>query len=349
MPASADAAELLKSRKTEDRVRGVSLARRLPAGARQSLLLDALGDKANYVATLAAEALGEDADETALPAMRERFDYLMADGPKRDPGCHVRAHLAFAFGRLEYAWATDALRAGLRTVQVEAVGGVPFDTAAHLRANCALALAQIQVLDALRDIALLLFDTDGSASGALLPDPTATLEARKAAAQALARLGDRSALVPLALRLTYPQDELAEVLQECMQAVVELEDPRALELLTPYLRHEDENLAAYAALMIAQTRASEALALLRETVESLSGSPLRAVLLAFLTLRSDAAFDALYALAGHAREDVRLALVETLATMREAASQDCLRGLAGEKERSSKVRQAARRALAETG
>lgn len=301
-------------------------------------------DRSNYVAELAAKALADGADESAAVFMVDRFFYLMQDGLIRDPGCHIRALLAFAFGRLEYTPAADALRQGIRAVQIEPVGGVPFDTAAHLRANCALALAQIHAPDALWDITLLLFDHGTQAIGAgdvkLLK-----VEPRKAAAQALARMADPAAIVPLSLRLTYPEGESPEVLQECMQAVVALEDPRALELLKPYLQHADAHLAAYAALMIAQTQAAEAPALIRETVPRLSGDPLQAAVLALTVLRSEEARTVLLELAEDKREAVRLAVVEAMAGRQDPASRQCLQRLA-KKDRSTAVRGAAKRAIA---
>jgi len=339
-----DAVTLLKSRRTEDRIRAVTLLARLAGPDGQVMLLEALQDRSNYVATLAAEALGRIADESAARAMVERFLFLSEDGLKRDPGCHIRAHLAFAFGRLEYTPAAEALRAGIRTEQIEPVGGVPFDTAAHLRANCALALAQIHAPDALRDITLLLFDTSGHAIGGGPNAELVKVEPRKAAAQAMARLGNPNALIPLTLKLVYPEGEAAEVLQECMQAIVELEDPRALELLTPYLQNPDPHLVAYAALMIAQTRAPEAPGLIREAVQRLSGDPLRAAVLALTTLRTEEAHAVLHELAGEEREAVRLAVVDALANSQDAADRKLLRHLARQ-DRSAAVRRAAQQAL----
>src|SRR5581483_1739048 len=346
------ATTLLKSRRVEDRVRAVHLLARAEASPEQQrLLLAALEDRVNYVAAQAAEALGKCADASIAQQMVERFLWLSEDGPKRDPGCHIRAHLAFAFARLEFPPAVPALRLGLRTTQIEPVGGVPFDTGAHLRANCALALADMRAPGALRDITLLLFDMSGYALGgrsfAARPDPQAAsvkVEPRKAAAQALARLGDKNGLLPLAIKLTHPGEEVADVLQECMQAVVELEDERALELLEPYLQHPDPALAAYAALMIAQTRAPEAPALIREAIRHLSGDPLQAAVLALSTLRTEEARDGLHSLAEDGRDAVRLALVEALADRQDAQDRECLRRLA-EKDRSAIVRNAAKRAL----
>ena len=338
--------QLLSSRRTEDRIRAVKQLSRLSDSESQPLLLRALRDASNYVAALAAEALGTGADDDAADIMAERFTYLCEEGLKRDPGCHIRAHLALALGRLDYRPATDLMRAGIRIVQIEAVGGVPFDTAAHLRANCAIALAQLHAPGAVRDIALLLFDRSGNATARARPDPAIKVEPRKAAAQALAYLADPCGLIPLAIVLTHPEDEEAEVLQECMQAVVELEDPRALELLRPYLTHSDPHLAAYAGLMVARTGESEAPALLCELAERLTGDPLRAVVIPLSTIRSEAAFAAVCSLAQEGREALRLAAIEALAGTWRVESRQLMQTLAAS-DGSKAIRAAAQSTLSE--
>ena len=338
-----DLTPLLNSRKTEDRLKAVARLASRGDTASQKLLLTALKDKVNYVATTAAEALGQMADESTASAMHDHFQWLMEDGATRDVGCHIRSNLAFAFGRLEYRPAGDALLEGIKTVQIEAVGGVAFDVAAHLRANCALALAQMGVWDSVRDISLLLFD---NLTLGLLPhpDPSTKIEPRKAAAQALARLGNSAGLLPLAIKLTYPHHEVPEVLQECMQAVVDLEDGRVMELLTPYLTHSDETLAAYAALMIAQTRDPEAADLLKTTALSTHGNALRSILLSLSTLRTDSATVAIHELAASGRDDVRLAVIEIMADLPDAESQSLLEKMA-KSDSSANVRRAAKSAM----
>ena len=236
------------------------------------------------------------------------------------------------------------LRVGIRTVQIEPVGGVPFDTAAHLRANCALALAQLRDVDAVRDIALLLFDRAGYALRGVHPDPTLKMEPRKAAARALALTGSVQARLPLTLRLVHPENETPEVLQECMQALVDLEDPHALEVLEPYLHHDDARLTTFAGLMIARTQAPEAAALLGGAVQRLSGDPLQAMVLALTTLRTPEAYVLLHELARAEREQVRLAVVGALPP--DAASREMLEDLAA-RDSSQRVRTAAATALRE--
>ena len=297
---------LLASAKTEDRLKGVRLAARHTDEDAQDMLFKAISDRSNLVATRAAKALGECAGPRLLPPLIARFLALSQDGGKRDPGCNIRAHLAFAFGRLEVMQAEDALRVGIETVQREYLT----DTAVHLRANCAQSLAQIRARGALLDIALLLFDMGGVSKVTGESDPYVTLEARRAAAQALARLADPAGVVPLALKLTYPQNERPEVLEECMQSVVDLEDERALDLLRPYLEHQDEALAAYAALMIARTRDPQASALIRPLIDRLRGDPLQAVLLALSSMRTEEAQATLKELAQSPRKEVQRLLKE---------------------------------------
>lgn len=304
---------LLASRKTEERLRAVKRLTALPATLeRQRLLLKALNDRSNYVATLAAEALGDTADMEVLGLLLERFEALHAQGVKGDPGCHIRARLAFIFGQMEYHAASEALRAALKTRQIEAVAGVPTDTATHLRGNCALALAQLRVRDVAADIALLLWDRGDNAVDASWSARPLTSEPRKAAAQALARLADPAAIIPLALRLTYPENESADVLQECMQAVIALDDTRTQNLLIPYLQHTDQHLAAFAALMLAQTREESVADLLFDVTERFSGDPLRAVLLALSTLRTPRSVAVLHELSHHSRHDIREQATELL-------------------------------------
>jgi HEAT repeat protein len=333
----------LRSRQTQDRIQAVKQITSLEQPQRQALLLEALADKSPYVAAQAAEALGDGADDGAALVMTETFGTLCEDGPKLDPGCHIRANLAFSLGRLEYRPASEMLRLGIRITQIEPVGGVPFDTAAHLRGNCALALAQIRDPDCVRDIALLLFDRSGFAFARAPIDPTIKMEPRKAAARALSLSGRLEARLPLTLKLVHPENEEPEVLQECMTALVDLEDPHALEALEPYLKHSDRRLAAYSALMIARTQSPGAAALLADAIPSFSGDALRAVVLALATVRAPEAYDQLHRLAQSDREAVRLAVIDALPP--DAASQTLLKKLAA-RDLSPKVKAAAKLALA---
>ena len=336
-------ARLLASRSTVERIQAVQYMVKRRDGAYQDLLLKALSDKSNYVASRAAEALTQVADGSALRLMRDRFLYLSEEGLKRDPGCEVRAKMAFAFGKHTFREATEALRIGIRTVQIEPVGGVPFDTGAHLRANCALALGQMKAPDAIRDISLLLFEPNDTRHN--------KVEMRKAAAHALALTCDVNALIPLTLRLAYhtalcpecgeeTELETPEVLQECMQAVVALDDERALELLKPFVSHRNRSLAAFAYLMIAQTQHPDAARTLFEAVELFYDNPLQAVLLALASIRTDEAQAYLLELTRSQRAEVGEILLAIVDDMPADHAEVCLKQLA-KSAVSKRVRQAA--------
>ena len=163
------------------------------------------------------------------------------------------------------------------------------------------------------------------------------------AARALSLSGNIQARLPLTLKLVHPENEEPEVLQECMQALIELEDPNALEVLEPYLKHSDRRLAAYASLMIAQSQQPGAAALLANAVEQFSGDALKAVVLALSTVRDPDAYDHLHRLLKSEREAVRLAVIDALPP--DAASQALLKALAA-RDISPRVKAAAKAALA---
>lgn len=327
----AELSRLLASRSVTERIQAVQFLVQRADASHQDLLLRALSDKSNYVASRAAEALGRIADGDALRLMRDRFLYLSEEGLKRDPGCEIRARLAFAFGQQTFREATEALRIGVRTVQIEPVGGVPFDTGAHLRANCALALGQLKAPGAIRDISLLLFEPNDLRHH--------KVEMRKAAAQALALTCDANALVPLALRLAYHtalcpdcgaemEMETPEVLQECMQAAVALDDERALELLAPFIQHRNRPLAAFACLMIAQTRLPDAAKTLFEATPHFRDAPLQAVLLALASMRTEEAQEYLLELTRSPRVEIAETLLAIADDMPADLAETCLAHLA---------------------
>ena len=152
------------------------------------------------------------------------------------------------------------------------------------------------------------------------------------------------AAIPLGLKLRFPEGEAPEVLQECMQALVIMEADDALEILSPYLGHHDTHLAAYAALMIAQTNSPDAPALLKATIGDLYGDPLKAVILALAAVRSDEARAVLRSVSEDPRMAARLALVEALKGSLNDEDRACLKNLAGS-DTYPQVREAARAAL----
>lgn len=277
---------LLRSRKTEDRIRGVNRLIRSRDPAAVGQLVNLLRDRSNYVASLAAEALANCAGFDECSAMRDCFFWLSEDGLQRDPGCHIRSHLAYAFGRLDYRTGIDALHAGARTVQIEFVGGKPFDTGAHLRANSCLALAALHAADAVTPIAYLLYETGCSSRNLSADAFRVPTDIRSKAVDALVMLGPDAAL-PLCLKLKFPGDEEAAVLQECMEGLIKLQHPEAAWLIEPYVEGADLALAVFAAISLARLHHSNALQHLLALAPKCDIELLEAALLAISSLGAE--------------------------------------------------------------
>jgi HEAT repeat protein len=141
-----------------------------------------------------------------------------------------------------------------------------------LRAQCALALADAEHPDALDEI------------GDLLADPEA--EARHAAANALARLGDPAALGLLRLRILMGDEDPA-VVSECVRALLALGGEAASPFVARLLDTADPAVQEAAALALGEARAEGALELLRGWWEGISDHRVAAAaLLAIAMIRS---------------------------------------------------------------
>ena len=131
-----------------------------------------------------------------------------------------------------------------------------------------------------------------------------------------------------------------------MQSLVFLEDSRTVEILSHYIDHEDRALAAYACLMIAQTRHESAAKILFDAVSRFKQEPLLAVILALASLRTDDSQTHLLRLAEAWEEEVRLALVEALRDSQGEAERACLLEMT-EQDSSARVRRSAKSVLEE--
>ena len=133
--------------------------------------------------------------------------------------------------------------------------------------------------------------------------------------KALARLADPAGATLLAIKLQSPGVEKPEVLTECMQSLILLEDERAHEALIPYLDHADEPMAAYAALTLSRTRRTEAAEAIANRVERFRGEMLDTVLLALARCGVEEAREAVERFAGIGKPGVKEAARRTMETM----------------------------------
>lgn len=200
----------------------------------EDVLRRALGARSNLLVARAAEIVGEWELGQYEPELVAAFDRFLIDAVRRDPTCAAKIGIAEALNRLE---SLDAalFRRGARHVQPEPVWGGREDTAARLRAVCALGLARCDPPDVLLELARLLADVE--------------VDARLGAARAIAS-ATRPGGAPLLWYKTHVGDEEPAVRRECFAALLALVPEQALSFVGERARGDDpvESEAALAAL-----------------------------------------------------------------------------------------------------
>src|ERR1051325_9588792 len=127
---------LLASKKAPDRLKAVEWIIQSEDPVWNQRLIGQLSTKPHYIAELAASTLRERVTLEDAPVILDEFIRLIQEG---DQAWQVCSSLAFILGKLEFWPAESALRQGIRTF----AGFGDGDRAAGLRANCALALAEM--------------------------------------------------------------------------------------------------------------------------------------------------------------------------------------------------------------
>lgn len=254
-----------------------------------------LAGKSGHAAGAAADIVAQHELEALIPDLAKAFERLLVQPLRSDAGCAGKAAIANALYRLAAPEVGVYLK-GIRHVQLEPVWGGKADTATALRGTCALALVRIHYPDYLVEV------------GDLLADREAPV--RKMAAQALA-YSENPAAVPLLRLKTLIGDEDAQVVSECLVALLALAPGPSLELAAGFLDREPAELAEAAALALGGSRRPEALAVLSGWWERTFDVALRrSALLAIAMLKHDEALRYLLdhvaeSAPMHAREAVR--------------------------------------------
>lgn len=231
----------------------------------------ALTGRSNLLAARAAEIIAEWELSDFAEDVAHAFDWFMADAvgreaARRDPTCAAKIALAEALVRLDHDDA-DRFARGMAHVQPEPVWGGTEDTAARLRAICALGLARANPDDVLLRLA------------ALLADPET--DARVGAVRAIAG-ASRPGAAPLLWYKTLAGDAEGAPLFECFMALLSLEPERALALVGGHLQSDNPALAEAAALALGDSRLSSAAPVLRQAWEAVDNPALRRTLLGAL-------------------------------------------------------------------
>jgi HEAT repeat protein len=211
----------------------------------------ALAHRNNFIVSKAARLVGEAELAALLPDLLTAYGRFFQDPVKTDPKCWAKDALAKALVKLQHREKDTYLR-GLHHIQMEPSFGPPEDSAGGVRATCAHALVDCPgISDAELLVYLLeaLTDTDKSV--------------RVEAARAIANVGGVSAALLLRLRaqlgLVPPDSDTPEVLGAVYSALLSLDGPAAIPLVSEALEPGDD-LAAEAAFALADLRSNEALA-----------------------------------------------------------------------------------------
>ncbi|WP_242475337.1 hypothetical protein [Thiohalocapsa halophila] len=277
-----------------------ALLRALDEQPSAQLLREALAHTHYRVLARAAEAAGDSLHYALEPALMDAFRRLAALDHKADPGCLAKGALARALVALDCLDA-DCFRSGLRLRQPEPVWGGQVDTAADVRASCAMGLAASGAAGALRELVDLLADPEHRArSGAVRAIGCTEPGAAEAVLRTKALLGD-------------PE---AEVIDECFRTLLALAPDTAPPFVARWLDDPgsaDPALAELAALALGESKLDAAVALLRARweAEPLRGRRPQVLLRAAALARTPAALDWLLGLAADAeRTTVRQVIAE---------------------------------------
>lgn len=290
-----------------------SLLAGLCADASDQQLRQALAHRHYRPVARAAELAGEGlryALESDLAAALRRF--IQRDH-KQDPGCIAKGALARALVALD---CTDIalLREGIRFRQLEPVWGGSMDTAADLRASCAMGLAASADPDVLRDLVDLLADPEHVA--------------RAGAVRAIGCTAPTAAEAVLRTKMLLGDAE-SEVIGECFRVLLALAPDAAPAFVARWLGAgpvagigaDAAELAELAALALGESRLDGAVALLRAAweAEPLRGPRQHVLLRAAALARSEVAFDWLIGLAEGADPATAQRVVESLSIYRHHA------------------------------
>lgn len=271
-----------KSHRLEDTLAALNRLREDPSSdAALAQLRQVLKGKSSHATAKAAQIAGESEISALAPDLVAAFEQFMVNPVKSDPNCRAKAAIADALYRIGYEAEMVFLR-GIRHRQMEPVYGGRVDTAADLRAACALGLVRMNHPEALVEL------------GDLLADPESSV--RAAAAQAVAYYGSDQGVPLLRLKVLSGDDD-ATVISECLAALLRLAPASSLPFAARLLDAPEPSSNEAAALALGGSRLPEAFDVLRQWWDRIADVALRrTALLAIAMLRRDQPLDFLISL-----------------------------------------------------
>ena len=216
----------------------------------QAQLGMALTDRSNYLVARAAALVAELRREVLIPDLLSAFERFFVEPVKSDPQCLAKSAIVEALRQLEYRSPEPYLR-GILHVQLEPAFGGSAETAAGLRATCALGLSESR----LPDLEILTYLADA------LADPNK--EVRIASAIAINNLGRLEGALLLRLK-ALSGDAESEVIGHCFVALLNMGATGAVAFVGRFLECSDVDVRLEAASALAQCREPQALGILQE-------------------------------------------------------------------------------------
>jgi HEAT repeat protein len=289
------------SRSLDDRVAALRALENAAEPPDAEAVREALRSKCGAVVALAARIVAGREMRGLVDELGPAFTRLCERAVERDPGCRGKVAIAKALRALE-AWQDEVFVPGVAFVQHEPVWGGREDTAAELRAECAMALAHSGREDALDVLADLLADGERAA--------------RAGAAQALGDTGrpDASALLRYKVRVGDPEPD---VVATCLGSLLALSPRGSLPFFATLLKGRDGTAEA-AALALGSSRLAAAVPLLLTFCEEATADAReRTGYLALALLRDDAANEHLLGIVRDGDVSYAVAAAKALATFRD--------------------------------
>jgi hypothetical protein len=277
-----------KSRKLEETLSSLAQIREHPTSEDGMIILrQVLKSKYSIAVAQAAKIIRESSITELVADLVEAFARMMVKPTQVDQNCLAKKEIAQTLYHLEYSDENLFLQ-GIRHIQIEPVWGGQEDTAAHLRGICAFALVRMNYSDVMNELADLLAD----------PKP----EARVAAAKAIAYTENPQGVPLLRLKIRIG-DRVPQVIEECFNALLQLDPVNSLAIVAGFLFDANEQICELAALALSGSRLEQAFDLLKSCWEQTINVELRrTLLLAVAMLRQDKAIDFLISLVAQGRD-----------------------------------------------
>jgi HEAT repeat protein len=236
----------------------------------------ALASRSNLVAAKAARIIGDAQWGELTGELATAFDRFLKRGAELDKGCVAMNAIARALYALDY---NDAglFSSGMRHVQMEPVWGGSTDTAADLRAVCAMGLASTFWPDKLRELVYLLVDREW--------------QARAGAVRAIAAIGSEAAMLLLRFKALTGDNE-PEVLSDCFSGLLATDGAAAVPLVTSFADSRDQQVREAAILALGACRRADTIDWLKERFASVADAETRqCILLSLATARTEPAIE----------------------------------------------------------